>query len=300
MESRGNSGTCGIKYDDVYVGRVDDWRLTFDIWTMSPVEPVMGSMEHSPGSYMYGVVYHITSQREWEKLLRSEGIGSTSTPIYQLFTVNAICYKPNDSAAQSPAVTNDFCSGDEIEGGVKHVVHSLKTNEGARRPNWREMYTFPSARYMSLLLSGARRESLPPSYITYLESIPTARPWNVNALKFVALGSTMQWWIRLNLGSQYLWPLTVCSRICYSTHEKNLSVHPKRTLVNDVMVWLSFMAFLSVVSFHAFPAILLICISKKWRGIFFRSLQRATASQPSKTALTPREVVLQKDFQKED
>lgn len=306
MKTRGNGGTCGIQYDDVCVGRVDDWRLTFDVWAMSPSEPVMGSMEYFSGSRMYGVVYHITKRQEWEKLLRSEGIGSFSSPAYELFTVNALCYNPRDSSSSplssSAPVSLETKGGDgsDPDDGVIRLVHSLKTRDEVRIPNWREMYTFPSARYMSLLLTGAKDEALPPSYISYLESIPTARRWSPYALKFIALGSIMWWCVRLNLSRHYLWPMTVCGRLLYGMHEKNIHTHPKRNLINDAIAWLLFLAYMTLVSFYALPAILLICMSKKWRGVFRRVLQRVTTSQPSKTDPSPREIVLQKSMQKQN
>lgn len=119
-------------------GRIDGYRLVFDL-AIGAGERAVANLAPDPGERVHGVAYAISrSQAFW--LDRTEGVPRA----YRRVTV-------------------PWCDdAGEIREGFTYV--SERRSPGRR----------PSARYMNLLLRGARHHRLPAAYVAWLRGIELA------------------------------------------------------------------------------------------------------------------------------
>lgn len=203
MSTRGESDTPPIEFEASYLARLPDFRLTFDFRGSVPHEPAMASIEAAPGDETFGLAYKIKDARSWNKLLRSEGVeGHCST--YIVINAVAQCF---DQGFENPPV-------------VREVV-TLMTRPTLRCSKWLEYETYPSKRYMNIILSAAKEEKLPPHYIDRLTTIPTARLWPDSKLLRLIDIVTPLFYLSLNytLLGILTWPLRAGSFRLYRAHE---------------------------------------------------------------------------------
>jgi len=132
-------------------GIVRGRRLAFTLPGPSPAEPAFASLDPDDTSECHGVVYSLRPL-DWLRLCASEGVPWA----YRVVTV------PVDLYNGQPQVQ----------------AYSLQANVG-RIPGFSLK---PSARYLNLLLEGAREAGLRPEWIDKLESIRPAEPWRLRDL----------------------------------------------------------------------------------------------------------------------
>lgn len=120
--------------------RLDGYRVCFDI-PVGPGERAVANVEPAAGACVWGVLYRLTAA-DAARLDRSEGVGAG---IYRRIPVE---------------VTDDR--------GERIAAFAYRSE--AVRPGRK-----PSARYMGLLLEGARQHGLPAEYVRALEAVELAR-----------------------------------------------------------------------------------------------------------------------------
>lgn len=119
------------------VGRLDGFRLTFDL-PIGSGERAVANIRAAVGNATYGVLYRI-DRSAVDPLDRSEGV--------------PVAYRKLWTTVQSGA----------------HGISAFTYISPHRRPGRK-----PSARYMGLLLDGARQHGLPQDWIGLLESLDLA------------------------------------------------------------------------------------------------------------------------------
>lgn len=205
LRTRGESGLPPIEFTSIWIGRLTDWQLCFDLRAAPPVEPVMGSIRRKAGDEVYGLVYELKSRSCWEKLLKSEGV--TTRPerdSYWVVEVEVECYRP-----------------DRPEERVVRKVRTLTTNERYKVGKVLEDSVRPSRRYLNILITGAECEGLPVEYVERLRRIQVARRWERSPLLIVTTLAIpiifmMRRW---NLG-MFVVPLSKAGMCLYARHER--------------------------------------------------------------------------------
>jgi len=132
-------GRRGMRPDSSRAGRLDGYRLTFDL-AVGPGERGVANIVVDPLACVCGVLHRIT-RAELEILDRSEGVPYGA---YDHLTV-------------------EVAAGDDV------VVEACTYISVHGKPGRK-----PSDRYIGLLLDGAREHALPPSYVAELERIERA------------------------------------------------------------------------------------------------------------------------------
>ena len=126
---------------------VDGYRLCFDI-PVGPGERGVANLAVEPGARTHGVA-HLLTPDEAARLDRTEGVH------VGLYFREAIVMTT---------------AGGEVEG---FAYRSARTALGRR----------PSARYLDLLLEGARHHGLPPEYLSVLEEFELAFDERIGAVR---------------------------------------------------------------------------------------------------------------------
>jgi hypothetical protein len=172
ITNRGPNGSK-IIIDSFVAGYVKDHRLAFNARGMPPLEPAMGGIEPCFGQECHGALVKM-KKSEYEKLWKSEG-GATKRPGYLEIIVDVFPYGQSKS----------------IEAIAYRSSPLMRLSKDGT----------PSARYMDIILQGARELHLLPSYIKSLEQIHVAKPTkhirSLAILNLYALGPLMQKGIRL-------------------------------------------------------------------------------------------------------
>ena len=120
-------------------GRIDGYRLTFDL-PVGPGERGVANLVADPGAATWGACYLLDAEA-CDRLDRTEGVHAG---YYRRLVV---------------AVTTD--DGTRL---TAFAYHGALTVLGRK----------PSARYLALLLAGAREHALPAEWISYLEALELA------------------------------------------------------------------------------------------------------------------------------
>ncbi|KAK8856635.1 membrane dipeptidase GliJ [Apiospora arundinis] len=153
---------------------IPSYVLTFDVFGVPYSEPAMASiaLRHSAATArctgkeapppVNGVAYLLSSQ-DFRTLVLSEGAGVAYTEV-QLEAYSADGAVPTASAAAEKHDTH-HSQGDAA--GVSFPVRTLVARFPLR-PN-----PMPSARYLSLLIDGAKEHQLPAEYQAHLEGLPS-------------------------------------------------------------------------------------------------------------------------------
>ncbi len=142
----------GMRPRAARAARLFDYRLCFNL-PIGPGERGVGNVEPEAGACTWGVVYLLTPD-ELARLDLTEGV---SRRVYQRIVVDV--------------VTAD---GERV---AAHVYRSTRTREGRK----------PSARYLGLLLDGAREHGLPVEYVRLLEAFELAHDEREDAVPTTAV-----------------------------------------------------------------------------------------------------------------
>ncbi len=132
-------GRRGMRPLAARAGRLDGYRLCFNL-PVGPGERGVANIEPEPGATIYGVLYLLT-RAELDRLDRTEGV---HVGAYRRVPVEVVA----DDGAGLTAIT----------------YRSSRTTTGRK----------PSARYLQLLLDGAREHGLPREYVRFLEGLELA------------------------------------------------------------------------------------------------------------------------------
>lgn len=130
----------GMRPRSAHAARLHGYRLTFDI-PVGPGERGVANVVPDADALVWGVAYAITAE-ELDRLDQTEGV---QYRIYERIGVGVV------TAEETP-------------------ISALAYQSSIAMPGRK-----PSARYLGLLLAGAREHGLPADYIRYLESIEPAR-----------------------------------------------------------------------------------------------------------------------------
>ena len=122
------------------VARLGGYRLCFDI-PVGPGERAVANLSVDPQGEVWGVAYEITPE-DFDRLDQTEGVHAG---VYKRISVDLATHGGENVAA---------------------FTYQSKISVIGRKP---------SARYMGLLLAGARENGLPPAYVQYLEAIELGR-----------------------------------------------------------------------------------------------------------------------------
>ena len=126
----------------VRVGRVDGWRLAFDLG-VGQGERAVANLAPDPAAHTWGVCWRITVPQA-AHLDRTEGVGR----------------RPGSYRRIPVCVCTD--AGESLEA---FTYYSTRGRPGRK----------PSARYMGLLLQGAAEHALPEDWIDHLRAFELAR-----------------------------------------------------------------------------------------------------------------------------
>ncbi|CAN8069050.1 unnamed protein product [Agarophyton chilense] len=183
------------------------------------------------------------------------------------------------------------CIGDEVFG----VVYNIKTesdwkklmrSEGVGGHSKKlvyqivelETHVFPSARYMDIVLSGAKEERLPRSYINRLERIPVARTWNGTLLQEMNIFTAVLSFFLTSKGmGRVLLPFRVSYIYSYALHEK-FARRDGRALYERMMMLLSKIAMFCAYIFPNIGAFFLLLVRGQTRDTY-RKIREVVNSQ---------------------
>jgi hypothetical protein len=130
----------GIAPLESQCARLDDFALCFDL-PVGPGERGVANLASTPGAYTWGVAYRLTLA-DAARLDRTEGVDRG------YYDRLAVMVWPSTGVAVCSAFT----------------YHSPHRVAGRK----------PSARYLGIILDGARHHALPAEWISYLESLELA------------------------------------------------------------------------------------------------------------------------------
>jgi hypothetical protein len=120
--------------------RLDGWRLAFDL-PVGPGERGVASVDPAAGACVWGAAY-LLAREDCERLDRSEGV---HVGLYSRVPVEV-----------------------RLDGGEAVAAFTY-------RSVWKTQGRKPSARYLGLILDGAREHGLPAEYVRALEALELAR-----------------------------------------------------------------------------------------------------------------------------
>ena len=143
------TGRRGITPLDAHAGWLDDFSLCFDL-PVGPGERGVANVLACPGSRIWGVTYRITVA-DAELLDRTEGVDRG------YYSRAAVTVRRPPSAEPLEAFTYQS----------PHGVAGRK----------------PSARYLGIILEGARHHALPAEWVSYLEALELAVDERLTAIK---------------------------------------------------------------------------------------------------------------------
>jgi cation transport regulator ChaC len=132
-------GRRGMRPLETRTGRLDGYRLCFDL-PIGPGERGVANVVADPAAFTWGVLY-LLPPVELERLDRTEGV---DRGFYQRLQIMVVC-------------TGDTC--------VEAVTYCSPHGRPGRKP---------SARYLGLLLDGAREQALPDAWIAVLRAFELA------------------------------------------------------------------------------------------------------------------------------
>lgn len=137
-----------MKPTEIIPGVLPKWQLIFDYAGLPGIEPCFGNIKANEIAEVHGIAYKITT-KEFDYLLSTEGSS------YTTIAVDIQAYDGRVITAYTLVVPQSS-------------TFILKT------------FDVPSKRYMNLIRSGAKYHQLHPSYIEYLQSLPSIKPSKLN------------------------------------------------------------------------------------------------------------------------
>eukprot|EP00737_Agarophyton_chilense_P001677 gb/GEZJ01001882.1/.p1 GENE.gb/GEZJ01001882.1/~~gb/GEZJ01001882.1/.p1 ORF type:complete len:396 (+),score=37.89 gb/GEZJ01001882.1/:1842-3029(+) len=254
--------TAGAEFANVLVGRLEDWQLCMNIVGNPPAEPAFGNIRPCIGDEVFGVVYNIKTESDWKKLMRSEGVGGHSKKlVYQIVEVSVECFSPETPSERTV-----------------RSVFTLMSPPAVTFSRQLETHVFPSARYMDIVLSGAKEERLPRSYINRLERIPVARTWNGTLLQEMNIFTAVLSFFLTSKGmGRVLLPFRVSYIYSYALHEK-FARRDGRALYERMMMLLSKIAMFCAYIFPNIGAFFLLLVRGQTRDTY-RKIREVVNSQ---------------------
>ncbi|KAJ1625189.1 hypothetical protein T492DRAFT_1041436 [Pavlovales sp. CCMP2436] len=162
LRNRGSNGTT-ITWTSRLPAVAPGHRLAFNMRMFPPIEPAMASIEPCDGGECEGALLEL-SLESYDALWRSEG-GAMDRPSYQEIVVPVAALRPHSTPADAPPSSESL----RREAPVNALTFRAAPWTRLRRD------APPSARYLAIILAGARELGL-PSASTTLSSMPSAAP----------------------------------------------------------------------------------------------------------------------------
>ncbi len=140
-------GRANLCIDEVVPGKLQGWRLAFNLKSIRWLEPSMAGIEPEPNSTVHGVLLRFRPE-EFQKLVQSEGDGHA----YTLEEVEVEAYDGRRFPAKA----------------FRALPHRTLPEDVP-----------PSLRYLNIIREGARLSQLDPAYIQWLDALPHTEkpPW---------------------------------------------------------------------------------------------------------------------------
>lgn len=154
---------------------LDDHRLCFDL-PIGAGERGVANLVVEPGARTWGVVYRLSAEA-CAFLDRTEGV---DRGFYRRIAVELVAdadaggaHGADRDGGTAAAPRDD---GARAEGGrrIEVIERVERLSAFAYLGDARDPRRKPSARYLGLLVAGAREGALPPSYVAWLEAFPLA------------------------------------------------------------------------------------------------------------------------------
>lgn len=268
LQSRGDQSTPPIAFISAQPARLPNWSLCFDMQGAPPAEPAMGSIRQEDGDEVYGMVYHITDEASWRKLLLTEGVSTSPvTDSYQVINVNIECFSP-----------------DAPEKRVTKSAKTLMTNPNMAIAAAIEVDVRPSRRYVNLLIEGAVTEGLPKAYVERLRGITVARKWSRSPLLFLMTMAIPALFIVRKLHVRFLtFPLTRYGMVLYARHERIMR-HDKLRTVQKVQLWALRLLLFLLYGAYFVPLLILFAVSPKARRFYSVLVKMFNAAEDENVA----------------
>ena len=143
------TGRRGITPLDAHAGWIDGFSLCFDL-PVGPGERGVANVSACAGARLWGVAYRITIANA-EHLDRTEGV---DRGYYQ----------------RAPVTVHRVAPAEPLAAFTYQSRHGVTGRK-------------PSARYLGIILQGARHHALPAEWITYLEALELAVDERLTAIK---------------------------------------------------------------------------------------------------------------------
>jgi len=192
--------------------RVPNWELSFNFLFMPPIEPVMAGAVEKPNQVLHGVLWKLTRE-DYAILARTEGCGK-STSVYEEREVLAYPY-----GSEKP---------------VKALIFAL------RKPEVVPPLLYPSQRYKSMMIIGAKNAQLDHEFVHHLTDMRAARRCHRVVRVISRFTLTALFWLYSYNGPllwlrKYFKPLLART---YSRRERALrdNHHVKANFWNGVMI----------------------------------------------------------------
>lgn len=252
MNARKTVDNERIKFNKVWTSRLRGWKLCFDVLGAPPSDPCFASITPDEGSSVYGVTYSLETEQDWTQLQVSEGISDRHRlSWYTVIQVEVECL---DNA------------GNVVE---KLRARTLTTNPMMRLSRLAAPHTYPSVRYMSILIRGAETEKLPEEYIDTLRSVQTARKWVSTPLfvaQCLAFPALVQCF-KFPGAKVYSWPYRVLIWRLYEYREV-VTLNSNPGFIDKLKAFICFVGLVFLYGLYAVPGIIFIVTSNKLRTSF--------------------------------
>ena len=147
MEPNVLTGRRKIQPIESIPGVLEGWQLTFDLRGIPGIEPCFGNIRENSECEIHGVLHKMTNI-QFKHLLETEGGSGVDPDGYIPMKFNVCAYDGRIIEAYALVVQQNSPAI------VKHFI-------------------LPSSRYIGLLKSGAKYHQIHPTYIQYLESLPS-------------------------------------------------------------------------------------------------------------------------------
>jgi len=158
MSSKYLINVRGIVPEKKDTGALDNYEFSIGLKGINSLEPGFASITPSQGKKTYGVIYMLT-KGDFEKILSSES---------SRYEMRKVLINTSFGEVLAHTLVLDVADDNEY---------------------------LPSKRYLDLVLSGAKENNLPSSYISEIESNPTADYFPVAS---ELMGAVIQGWVFIN------------------------------------------------------------------------------------------------------
>jgi hypothetical protein len=144
---------------------VPGWALGFDVVGVAPFDPAVAAAVPDSSRELHGVLYKL-SREGYMTLSISEGCCSRAGA-----TINSAVYR-EVAVDAVPYVGHELVQNGSVPSRLRATIFALRKAPVVRLA---ARHIYPSQRYVSLLIAGAKAADLEAIYVNELEQLPTCR-----------------------------------------------------------------------------------------------------------------------------